>query len=165
MPSYVIASKCDGCKALDKTACQYICPNDLMNLNKETSKAYNRDPSMCWECFNCVKICPTQAIEVRGYSDFVPMGGTVSPMRSTDHILWTVQFRDPSIKPKRFKFPIRRGVTEGGVVPFGHSQTSTTDLKSPLLMGEPTGLNTDVGTITHEELPALDTARGVNRES
>ncbi len=30
MPSYVIPDKCDGCKALDKTACQYICPNDLM---------------------------------------------------------------------------------------------------------------------------------------
>ncbi|HAY22362.1 MAG TPA: adenylyl-sulfate reductase subunit beta, partial [Desulfobacterales bacterium] len=27
MPSFVIAEKCDGCKALDKTACQYICPN------------------------------------------------------------------------------------------------------------------------------------------
>ena len=36
MPSYVIPDKCDGCKALDKTACQHICPNDLMVLNKET---------------------------------------------------------------------------------------------------------------------------------
>ena len=35
MPSFVIASKCDGCKALDKTACQYICPNDLMALNRQ----------------------------------------------------------------------------------------------------------------------------------
>jgi hypothetical protein len=33
MPSFVIVEKCDGCKALDKTACQYICPNDLMVLN------------------------------------------------------------------------------------------------------------------------------------
>jgi len=44
MPSFVIVDKCDGCKALDKTACQYICPNDLMVLNKETMKAYNREP-------------------------------------------------------------------------------------------------------------------------
>jgi adenosine phosphosulfate reductase beta subunit len=51
MPSFVIASKCDGCKALDKTACQYICPNDLMVLNSQIMKAYNRDPSMCWECY------------------------------------------------------------------------------------------------------------------
>jgi adenylylsulfate reductase subunit B len=163
MPSYVIASKCDGCKALDKTACQHICPNDLMTLNKETSKGYNRDPNMCWECFNCVKICPNQAIEVRGYSDFVPMGGTVSPMRSTDSILWTVQFRDPALKPKRFKFPIRRGVAEGDVQPFGHTPTATADLKSPLLMGEPTGLN-GVGSITHEALPALDTSRNPSKQ-
>ncbi len=50
MPSYVNPDKCDGCKALDKTACQYICPNDLMVLNKEIMKAYNREPEMCWEC-------------------------------------------------------------------------------------------------------------------
>ena len=33
MPSYVDPSKCDGCKGGDKTACMYICPNDLMVLN------------------------------------------------------------------------------------------------------------------------------------
>jgi adenylylsulfate reductase subunit B len=42
MPSYVIPDKCDGCKALDKTACQYICPNDLMVLNKGSMKAFIR---------------------------------------------------------------------------------------------------------------------------
>ena len=63
MPSYVIPDKCDGCKALDTTACQHICPNDLMVLNKETMKAFNQDPAMCWECYSCVKICPTDAIE------------------------------------------------------------------------------------------------------
>ncbi len=158
MPSYVIADKCDGCKALDRTACQYICPNDLMTLNHEISKAYNRDPNMCWECFNCVKICPTQAIEVRGYSDFVPMGASVSPMRSTDQILWTVQFRDPGLKPKRFRFPIRRDVAEGQVDPFKHSRTDSDDLSGPLLMGEPTGHDTASGPITHQALPALDTS-------
>ena len=35
MPSYVNPDKCDGCKALDKTACQHICPNDLMVLDKD----------------------------------------------------------------------------------------------------------------------------------
>ena len=69
MPSYVNPEKCDGCKALDRTACQYICPNDLMVLDKNKMKAYNRDAAMCWECYNCVKICPTQAIEVRGYAE------------------------------------------------------------------------------------------------
>ena len=94
MPSFVIADKCDGCKAQDRTACQYICPNDLMVLNNESMKAYNQEPAMCWECYSCVKICPTQAIEVRGYADFVPLGASVTAMRSTENILWTIQFRD-----------------------------------------------------------------------
>ncbi len=105
MPSFVIAEKCDGCKALDKTACQYICPNDLMALNRDTMKAYNQEPAQCWECYNCVKICAQQAIEVRGYADFVPLGGTVIPLRGTDSIMWTVKFRNGVLK--RFKFPIR----------------------------------------------------------
>ncbi len=40
MPSFVIVEKCDGCKALDKTACQYICPNDLMVLNPESKEGH-----------------------------------------------------------------------------------------------------------------------------
>ena len=116
MPSYVIPDKCDGCKALDKTACQYICPNDLMVLDKETMKAYNRDPQMCWECYNCVKICPQQAIEARAYADIVPLGGKVIPMRSSDSIMWTIKFR--SGETKRFKFPIRT-TAEGSIDPYG----------------------------------------------
>lgn len=137
MPSFVNPQKCDGCKALDKTACQYICPNDLMALNKETMKSYNRAPEMCWECYSCVKICPVQAIEVRGYADFVPMGATVTPMRSSDSILWNIKFRNGSLK--RFKFPIRT-TAEGQVQPAGGFETGTQDLKSPLLFTEPASL-------------------------
>ncbi len=68
-------------------------------------KAYNQEPDQCWECFSCVKICPTQAIEVRGYSDFVPLGSSVIPMLGTEDILWTCKFRNGTLK--RFKFPIR----------------------------------------------------------
>ncbi len=39
MPSFVIMEKCDGCKGQDKTACMYICPNDLMVLNKENNES------------------------------------------------------------------------------------------------------------------------------
>ena len=136
MPSYVNPDKCDGCKALDKTACQHICPNDLMVLNKETMKAFNRDVSMCWECYNCVKICPTQAVEVRGYADFVPMGGSVVPMRSTDSIMWTVKFRNGTVK--RFKFK-NRTVPEGKVEVSG-GYTSAATLSDTSLCTEPAAL-------------------------
>ena len=133
MPSYVNPEKCDGCKALDKTACQYICPNDLMVLDQEKMKARNRDVSMCWECYNCVKICPTQAIEIRGYADFVPVGASVTPLRSTDSILWTVKFRNGMVK--RFKFPIRT-TEEGQAAPDGGFETKA-GLNSPELFTEP----------------------------
>jgi adenylylsulfate reductase subunit B len=110
MPSFVITEKCDGCKGQDKTACMYICPHDLMKLNTETMKAWNQEPVQCWECYNCVKICPQQAIEVRCYADFAPLGASCIPMRGTDTIMWTIKFRDGMLK--RFKFPIRT-VEEG----------------------------------------------------
>lgn len=130
MPSYVNPEKCDACKA-----CRYICPNDLMVLNKETEKAYNQEPDACWECYSCVKICPTQAVDVRGYADFVPLGASVVPLRGTDSIMWTVQFRDGRLK--RFRFPIRTK-PEGSVVAFsGLAEPSAEGLKSQLLSGEP----------------------------
>ena len=134
MPSFVITQKCDGCKAIDKTACQYICPNDLMVLDKDSEKAYNRAIDMCWECYSCVKICPTQAIEIRGYADFMPLGGVVQPMRSTDSIMWSVKFRDGDVKRFRFK---TRTIPEGTAVPDAGYSTGTNDLKSPLLRTEP----------------------------
>ena len=133
MPSFVIAEKCDGCKALDMTACQHICPNDLMVLDKDAMKAYNCEPEMCWECYNCVKICPTQAVDVRGYADFVPMGASVVPMRSTDNIMWTVKFRNGMVK--RFKFPIRT-TPEGKAEPAG-GWDNTPEMDSPNLYTEP----------------------------
>jgi len=116
MPSFVINEKCDGCKGKDKTACMYICPNDLMVLDKEKMKAFNRAPDMCWECYSCVKICPQQAIEARHYADIVPLGGSVQPLRGSDSIMWTIKFRNGTLK--RFKFPIRT-TPEGSIDPYG----------------------------------------------
>jgi adenylylsulfate reductase, subunit B len=124
-------------------------------LDKGTMKAYNQDPWMCWECYSCVKICPNQAIEVRGYADFVPMGASVTAMRSSDSIMWTLQFRSKDIKPKRFKFPIRRGVQEGQAQPFEHFPTGDEDVHSATLMGEPAGLNTDRGKVKFDKVPTL----------
>ncbi len=124
MPSYVDPSKCDGCKGGDKTACMYICPNDLMTLNRDLMKAFNQEPEQCWECYNCVKICPQQAIEVRAYADFVPLGGSVIPLRGSDSIMWTVKFRNGKLK--RFKFPIRT-TPEGSVDPYAGKPEANLD--------------------------------------
>jgi adenylylsulfate reductase, subunit B len=135
MPSFVITEKCDGCKAGDKTACQYICPHDLMILDRDKMKAYNQEPEQCWECFNCVKICPQQAVEVRGYSDFVPLGAQTIPLRSSDTIMWTIKFR--SGLTKRFKFPIRTTV-EGSVDPYaGKPEPDFANIKKPGFFNAP----------------------------
>ena len=112
----------------------YICPNDLMVLDTDRMKAFNAEPDMCWECFNCVKICPTQAIEVRGYADFTPLGASVVPMRGSEDIMWTVKFRGGSIK--RFKFPIRT-TPEGEAKPDGGFGVGPATLEDQLLFTEP----------------------------
>ena len=139
MPSFVNPDKCDGCKALDKTACQYICPNDLMALDNDLMKAYNQEPDQCWECYCCVKICPNQAVDVRGYADFVPMGASVVPLRSSDNIMWTVKFRNGMVK--RFKFPIRT-TPEGKAVPDG-GWANEPDIDGPALFTEPASCGLD----------------------
>lgn len=135
MPSYVIAEKCDGCKGQDRTACLYICPNDLWVLDKEKNKAYNQDVSQCWECYCCVKICPQQAIEVRGYADFMPLGASSTPLMGTEDVMWTITFRDGRIK--RFKYPTRT-TPEGSIQPLeGYPEAKVEDLGNQLLLGEP----------------------------
>ena len=122
MPTFVRTEKCDGCKGRTKTACMYICPHDLMTLDKDgsatghTMKAYNQEPEQCWECYACVKICPHNAIEVRHYADVVPMGASVQPLRGTDSIVWTIKFRNGTMK--RVEFPIRT-TPEGSADPYG----------------------------------------------
>jgi len=106
-----------------------------MTLDREKMKAFNQEPEQCWECFNCVKICPQQAIEVRGYSDFVPLGSQTIPLRGTDSIMWTIKFR--SGLTKRFKFPIRTTV-EGSVDPYaGKPAPDWGTVKGPGLFTKP----------------------------
>ena len=134
MPTYVNPEKCDGCKALDKPACQYICPSDIMHLDKSIGKSFNIEPDLCWECYACVKTCPQSAIAMRGYGDVVPMGASLTPLRGTDSIMWTVKFRNGQMK--RFKYPIRT-TSWGSIDPFGgFEEPDPEELKTGGLCGQ-----------------------------
>ncbi|MFO1268126.1 MAG: hypothetical protein U1F67_15930 [Rubrivivax sp.] len=47
----------------------------------------------------------------------VPLGSLVQPLRGSDSIMWTIKFRNGTLK--RFKFPIR--TTEEGSIQPGHA--------------------------------------------
>lgn len=91
MPTYVHMTRCDGCGE-----CVDICPSDIMHIDKITRRAYNIEPSMCWECYSCVKACPHHAIGVRGYADFTPLGSSVRVRRDEEKgvIAWRIIFRN-----------------------------------------------------------------------
>ena len=76
MPTFVYMTRCDGCGH-----CVDICPSDIMHIDKTYRRAYNIEPNMCWECYSCVKACPQNAIDVRGYADFAPLGHSVRVLR------------------------------------------------------------------------------------
>ena len=141
MPTFVNPNKCDGCKALDRPACVYTCPSDIMWLNTDIGQAFNREPDLCWECYSCVKVCPQSAIDMRGYADVVPLGASLTPMRGTDSIMWTVKYRNGQMK--RFKYPIRT-TPWGSIDAFRDAPAlPKSEIKSQLLAGEPKWLMVD----------------------
>ena len=79
MPTFVYMTRCDGCGH-----CVDICPSDIMHIDKTYRRAINIEPNMCWECCSCVKACPQNAIDIRGYSDFAPLGHSVRVLREED---------------------------------------------------------------------------------
>ena len=102
MPTFVYMTRCDGCGH-----CVDICPSDIMHIDKVTRRAYNIEPNMCWECYSCVKACPQNAIDVRGYADFAPLGHSVRVLReeAKGTVSWKLKFRDG--REKNFESPIR----------------------------------------------------------
>ena len=67
MPTFVDPNVCNACADEHLgPLCVYICPNDLMALDTDANKGFNQEPEMCSECYACVKLCPQEAINVRG---------------------------------------------------------------------------------------------------
>ena len=91
MPTFVYMTRCDGCGH-----CVDICPSDIMHIDPTMRRAYNIEPNMCWECYSCVKACPMDAIDVRGYADFAPLGHSVRVKRDEEKgvIAWRIKSRN-----------------------------------------------------------------------
>ena len=149
MPTFVYMTRCDGCGH-----CVDICPSDIMHIDKTYRRAYNIEPNFCWECYSCVKACPQNAIDVRGYADFAPLGHSVRVLREEEKgtISWRIKFRDGRIKD--FVSPIT-------TQPWGEKIPKLAEYKvpdqkefdSPLLCYEPEGLKVDGG------LPTIDKSK------
>jgi adenylylsulfate reductase subunit B len=141
MPTFVYMTRCDGCGH-----CVDICPSDIMHIDKTIRRAVNIEPNMCWECYSCVKACPQNAIDVRGYADFAPLGHSVRVLREEEKgtISWKIKFRDG--REKNFLSPIT-------TKPWGESIPKLGDLEVPdqnaldsqLLCFEPDALKVDTG--------------------
>ena len=142
MPTFVNPNACNACAEEHLgPLCVYICPNDLMALDVDANKGFNQEPDMCSECYACVKLCPEEAINVRGYADFVPMGAIVQPHRTEDGLQWEVVFRDG----RRFEFTYQsRTRAAGSVVPYeGFTEDQSGDLRNQNLAGDSNWLGVD----------------------
>ena len=95
MSTFVYMTRCDGCGH-----CVDICPSDIMHIDETIRRAVNIEPNFCWECYSCVKACPQNAIDVRGYADFAPMGHSVRVLREEEKgtISWKIKFRNGTVK-------------------------------------------------------------------
>lgn len=155
MPAYVDPNACNACEREHQgPLCVYICPNDLMVLHPDVKKGFNREPEMCSECFACVKLCPQEAIHVRGYADFVPLGASVQPKRVGQDLAWTVRFRDG--REWQFTY-LSRSTPVGSTDPYkGFSEDPVKDLRRQTLAGESRWLGVD-------RLPVLQPSRQMRR--
>lgn len=157
MPTFVYMTRCDGCGE-----CVDICPSDIMHIDKTLRRAYNIEPDMCWECYSCVKACPHQAIDVRGYADFAPLGHSVRVLREEEKgtIAWKVTFRDG--REKNFLSPIT-------TIPWGTGIQNLAELPEPgkemrdseLLCFEPEYIRLDDGGLHTLEAAGLKLKEGV----
>jgi len=101
---------------------------------------------MCWECYSCVKACPQNAIDVRGYADFSPMHHKVRVLREEEKgtISWRIKFRNGH--EKNFVSPITTKPWGEHIPKLAEKEVpNKDDLNSQLLYSEPNGLNIDTG--------------------
>ena len=146
MSTFVYMTRCDGCGH-----CVDICPSDIMHIDKTIRRAVNIERNFCWECYSCVKACPQQAIDVRGYADFAPMGHKVRVLREEKKgtISWKIKFRNGTVKD--FVSPITTKPWGKYIPKLAEADNPNQgDMQSQILYNEPHGLNTE------KDLPAIN---------
>ena len=146
MSTFVYMTRCDGCGH-----CVDICPSDIMHIDKTIRRAVNIEPNFCWECYSCVKACPQQAIDVRGYADFAPMGHKVRVLREEKKgtISWKIKFRNGTVKD--FVSPITTKPWGKHIPKLSEADTPNQgEMQSQILYNEPNGLN------TNKDLPTIN---------
>ncbi len=157
MPTFVYMTRCDGCGE-----CVDICPSDIMHIDKTLRRAYNIEPNMCWECYSCVKACPHQAIDVRGYADFAPLGHSVRVLREEEKgtIAWRITFRDG--RQKNFLSPITTKPWGSAIPDLAKLPEPSKEVRdSQLLCYEPEYIRMDDGDLQTLESNGLKLKEGV----
>ncbi len=89
MPPKVDSTKCDSCQGESEPLCEQVCPGNLMTLERETKKAYCREPGDCWDCMTCTKACPRQAIQTMLQYQIAYFPGKLIPLVGTNSVTWT----------------------------------------------------------------------------
>ena len=158
MPTFVYMTRCDGCGH-----CVDICPSDIMHIDKTLRRAYNIEPNMCWECYSCVKACPMNAIDVRGYADFAPLGHSVRVDRDEEKgtIAWRIKFRNGK-KDMDLLAPITTKPWGSGYPNLATETAPSSDMRdSELLFNEPKYIRMDEGDLHTLESNGLEMKEGV----
>jgi adenylylsulfate reductase subunit B len=134
-----------------------------MHIDETYRRAYNIEPDMCWECFSCVKACPQNAIDVRGYADFAPLGHSVRVDRDEEKgvIAWRIKFRNGE-KDFSLLAPITTKPWGTGIPKLKDVAGPTQEQRdSELLYNEPKYIRMDEGGLHTLESNGLKMEAGV----
>jgi adenylylsulfate reductase subunit B len=134
-----------------------------MHIDKTLRRAYNIEPNMCWECYSCVKACPHQAIDVRGYADFAPLGHSVRVLRDEEKgtIAWRIKFRNGK-KDMELLAPITTKPWGTCIPKLANEPAPSQEMRnSELLFKEPKYVRMDDGDLHTLESNGLTLKEGV----
>jgi adenylylsulfate reductase subunit B len=134
-----------------------------MHIDKKLRRAYNIEPNMCWECYSCVKACPHQAIDVRGYADFAPLGHSVRVIRDEEKgtIAWRIKFRNGK-KDMELLAPITTKPWGSATPDLAKVPAPSKEMRdSQLLFNEPKYIRMDDGGLHTLQSNGLEIKKGV----